>query len=542
MRRITVIVILMLWTLLLIAQNPPTNLIATPGYELVTLNWQPPIIEGEMELVNHTTSFGGVMYQQFGYGYGVVFNTSDLTGALLEAIDFKHSSFGQMGPHSYKIHIMDAEYMTTLAVIENIFTIAEDDWELDIQLGSLAAPDWTGIFIEPLSGVQDNAYPLLNYDLNQDFYSMVIDLSDNSIVQLVNPIGDFFIDLWVSIPDTQSRIKLSLEERDRYFIGYNIYRLGSMINTTPLIEREYVDTGLENGSPYGYFVTAVFTEGESSPSNLVTVTPVVVPGMYWYHGFEDTSKPVGWDSWDIDGDGYDWQFEMFTDLDAYAGYGSVASYSYINGEGAVHPENWVISDSIYVETGSYLYYWVRATEEAFPLEHYQVKIALWADSLTTTNFIDTIHEETLSDNFWKQIEIPLDAYEGQLIHLAWVHLNSTNQFCIQIDEMYIADQQVVGDSPPPSVTMMELKIAPNPFNPETTISFNLKIPQNVVLEIFNIRGQKVSRIINERLSPGAHKVVWNGTDTTGHNVASGIYFCRLATETSEVFRKLLLLK
>lgn len=83
---------------------------------------------------------------------------------------------------------------------------------------------------------------------------------------------------------------------------------------------------------------------------------------------------------------------------------------------------------------------------------------------------------------------------------------------------------------------------PNPFNPETTISFNLPNKSDVQLEIYNIKGQKVKTIINERLTSGYHHTVWNGTNSLNKSVASGVYFYRLKTGEKELIKKMILLK
>ncbi len=83
---------------------------------------------------------------------------------------------------------------------------------------------------------------------------------------------------------------------------------------------------------------------------------------------------------------------------------------------------------------------------------------------------------------------------------------------------------------------------PNPFNPETTISYALGSDAAVNLEIYNVKGQLVNRLLNTNQTKGSHSVVWNGKDSQGHNVASGFYFYRLqAGETSQT-RKILLMK
>jgi hypothetical protein len=68
---------------------------------------------------------------------------------------------------------------------------------------------------------------------------------------------------------------------------------------------------------------------------------------------------------------------------------------------------------------------------------------------------------------------------------------------------------------------------PNPFNPTTSIQFNLAENSSIDLSIYNVKGQKVKTLSNENLSKGTHKVQWNGDDDSGKGVSSGIYYYRL---------------
>jgi Peptidase family C25/Propeptide_C25/FlgD Ig-like domain/Carboxypeptidase regulatory-like domain len=68
---------------------------------------------------------------------------------------------------------------------------------------------------------------------------------------------------------------------------------------------------------------------------------------------------------------------------------------------------------------------------------------------------------------------------------------------------------------------------PNPFNPSTTIKFALKENSQVNLEIYNVKGQKVKTLVNNKMDAGIHQVVWNGMDNKGKHVSSGIYFYRM---------------
>lgn len=83
---------------------------------------------------------------------------------------------------------------------------------------------------------------------------------------------------------------------------------------------------------------------------------------------------------------------------------------------------------------------------------------------------------------------------------------------------------------------------PNPFNPSTTISFELKSATEVNLDIFNALGQHVISIYKGRLGAGSHRIVWEGTDAERQQVAAGVYFYRLSTESGAQTRKMVLLK
>jgi len=83
---------------------------------------------------------------------------------------------------------------------------------------------------------------------------------------------------------------------------------------------------------------------------------------------------------------------------------------------------------------------------------------------------------------------------------------------------------------------------PNPFNAHTTIRFDLPRAADVRLDLYDITGAWVVRLVSERLPAKAHAVSWNGTDGRGRTVASGIYFYRIDTGDQLVTRRLMLVK
>ena len=78
---------------------------------------------------------------------------------------------------------------------------------------------------------------------------------------------------------------------------------------------------------------------------------------------------------------------------------------------------------------------------------------------------------------------------------------------------------------------------PNPFNPTTSISFELNKAQDVSLVVYNLLGQKVLTLVNDRLESGQHRINLNAS-----NLASGIYMYRLTTNSQSLTKKMTLIK
>jgi hypothetical protein len=83
---------------------------------------------------------------------------------------------------------------------------------------------------------------------------------------------------------------------------------------------------------------------------------------------------------------------------------------------------------------------------------------------------------------------------------------------------------------------------PNPFNPRTTINYDLPVADQVHLTVYNLTGQQVRILIDGPQPAGRHSAVWNGMDDSGSKVGSGVYLFRLETTGSILVRKMLLIK
>jgi hypothetical protein len=83
---------------------------------------------------------------------------------------------------------------------------------------------------------------------------------------------------------------------------------------------------------------------------------------------------------------------------------------------------------------------------------------------------------------------------------------------------------------------------PNPFNPATTIEFLLPAGTNVHLAVYSISGELVATLADREFGAGSYRVVWNGRNKIGNDVASGIYFYRIMTESFSAVKKMMLVR
>jgi len=102
------------------------------------------------------------------------------------------------------------------------------------------------------------------------------------------------------------------------------------------------------------------------------------------------------------------------------------------------------------------------------------------------------------------------------------------------------DSAIFNDQLPQSMT--KISNYPNPFNPSTTISFDLARSDNISIIIYNLKGQKVKTLLNEYTESGRHSVLWNGDNEQNRPVASGLYLVQLNSNTISETRKIMMLK
>jgi M6 family metalloprotease-like protein len=168
---------------------------------------------------------------------------------------------------------------------------------------------------------------------------------------------------------------------------------------------------------------------------------------------------------------------------------------------------------------------------------------------------DSYEVEIARDNYFTQMVVHQDNVPDTFYHVTHLLPNTHYYWRIRshnvagysnftiIRNFWTGDFTPIDDPNNPVIVKNDLlPNFPNPFNPETTLSFSLKNRQFTCLDIYNVRGQKVTTLVQTTLDSGAYQITWKGTDDFGKKVASGIYFSKLSIGNDTFTRKMLLLK
>jgi hypothetical protein len=130
-----------------------------------------------------------------------------------------------------------------------------------------------------------------------------------------------------------------------------------------------------------------------------------------------------------------------------------------------------------------------------------------------------------------------DVYIDAVTFRGTASVNPTSATLVVAErEAEVLPGEYTSGSPGANATEL-LQNYPNPFNPTTRISYVLAEESHVTLEVFNVAGQRIATLVNERRAAGPHSADFDGT-----GLGSGVYFCRLTANGVVQQRKMVLLK
>jgi type IX secretion system substrate protein len=282
------------------------------------------------------------------------------------------------------------------------------------------------------------------------------------------------------------------------------------------------------------------------------------------HQFSFTNiYPAALQPWDLDGDG---EIDEF-DEDGYPLWLMDWPIFHYSPSAAFHYNQYYLTSN--PESGTMAYIWVdgqKAAAAQAEIPGYEgweetPELAICFSQDMNENWYDPIflNANPQSDNYCPELEgmIPCFAYPGDLLesdgdsayilHLFFLDDNSYGSYHSQNHGenagstfMYASIRIEEPSANSPDEIIPELISShnyPNPFNPITTIEFELDDPSQVNITIYNIRGQKIQTLTNDFFTSGKHQLTWNA-----ENTPSGLYFYKITTKLNTITQKMILMK
>lgn len=244
----------------------------------------------------------------------------------------------------------------------------------------------------------------------------------------------------------------------------------------------------------------------------------------WTCGFEANENLSCWTFIDADGDGNGWMYASeAVNGGAHNGDNSYASASYINGLGALNPDNYMITPKIRVPAeGATIEWWDWGQDQNDFADHYGVFVSTTGNNASDFTDNNRIYDGAPTQaRTWVKHSRSLAGYAGQEIYIAFRHYNITNMFWLLIDDIKVTAGNTASIS---EVENANVTLYPNP------VSSILHIEAQGIQEVnvIDVNGRTVMSTQNT-----------NTIDMS--NLASGVYFVRVITtdgvSTQKITRK-----
>lgn len=167
-------------------------------------------------------------------------------------------------------------------------------------------------------------------------------------------------------------------------------------------------------------------------------------------------------------------------------------------------------------------------------------------SASNTIFLDPYQRCYSGQRGWEFEEYDLSPFSGPVS--IRFHFASNEQYGfdgIYLDDIVISTERYTAaedDDQLPGFINNLLGAYPNPFNPATTIKYEVAEMSAVQIMIFDVSGRAVRTLLDEVVERGVHEIIWDGRDNRGNRLASNVYFCRLRVGDFTSTQRLVLLR
>jgi hypothetical protein len=158
------------------------------------------------------------------------------------------------------------------------------------------------------------------------------------------------------------------------------------------------------------------------------------------------------------------------------------------------------------------------------------------------------HVDEVADHEWTLVELDVsDIADGEgTVYVRWTmgDTDLTTHYCgWNIDDVAISAYDLIPPNIEEPVSRLRLNPAwPNPFRGETTIAFVLPEDGSATVSVYNVAGRLVKRLPAQRCAAGRNERAWDGTNSNGDDVASGVYFVRVTAGGESAAGKVVLVR
>ena len=257
-------------------------------------------------------------------------------------------------------------------------------------------------------------------------------------------------------------------------------------------------------------LTATLDGETATATHTINIINCETQNVPWSCGFEASDNLDCWKFIDQDGDGYGWDVSAWSGNSNYvhSGSGVVASASYINGVGALSPDNWMITPKLSIPAnGATLSYYIGPVDPDYYQEYYSVLVSTTGNN--PADFTNTIHAGTVDQASWAKKSYSLAGFAGQEIYIAFRHHNINDMYWMLIDDIAVTAGNTASIS---EVENANVVLYPNPV----TNILNIEAQDIQEVSVMDVNGRTVMTLQNT-----------NRIDMT--DLANGVYFVRVIT-------------
>jgi len=199
--------------------------------------------------------------------------------------------------------------------------------------------------------------------------------------------------------------------------------------------------------------------------------------------------------------------------------------------------------------------------DPMPAESYRLVVAVTEDGIYAPGsngeeyhnqafrrlFPDQIYQPVVTTPGTHEYTVELDLDSEWILEnlraTAWVQADTTGQIVNSVTLMMAPGTTAVDDRDQAQLAVVRLFGAhPNPFNPRTSIAYSIPVDGQVRLQVVDLRGRLIATLVDEVVASGHHEVIWNGRDSAGREVSSGVYLYRLEASSQVMHRRMTLVR